>query len=321
MLLDRLRPSSKLPRNTRRNPSDSAVLYEAQSSTNQSCRNKRFRVPRKNPQQARNSTAQARAILKFQTQISMASPAIALSSTPNPIIVSGEAGHELLSTENDMILSSLITNDRNAPKSRKGRSDRVATSVLSDDSYLPVSEESDKRCKRKRGADGDLFQKRAKENPAEDIPRMESNLKSQTELAEAKAIDSETETKRLGTTHFGPHNKQESTTSLVLSNLVQIDDMDCATRQARLKILITIIERGDELTEVEKAQLAELEAKGTRVYGRDLSRINVANMDIGMRKNWRNVLRKKVDRYNVLNEAEMKQVKDFGMLLYMKRGK
>lgn len=124
----------------------------------------------------------------------MASPAIALSSTPNPIIVSGEAGHELLSTENDMILSSLITNNRNAPKSRKGRSDRVATSVLSDDSYLPVSKESDKRCKRKRGADGDLFQKRAKENPADDIPRMESNLKSQKELAKVKAIDSETET-------------------------------------------------------------------------------------------------------------------------------
>lgn len=45
---------------------------------------------------------------------------------------------------------------------------------------------------------------------------MELNLKSQTELAKAKAIDSETETKRLGTTHFGPHNKQESMTSLVL---------------------------------------------------------------------------------------------------------
>lgn len=103
--------------------------------------------------------------------------------------------------------------------------------------------------------------------------------------------------------------------------MVQIDDIDCATRHARLKTLITIIKRGDELTEVEKAQLAELEAKGTRVYGRDLSRINVADMDIGMRKNWRNVLRKKVDRYNVLNEAEMKEFKDVGMLLFMKRGK
>ena len=123
-----------------------------------------------------------------------------------------------------MVLSSLITNDRNAPKSRKRRSDRVATSVLSDDSYLLVSKESDKRCKRKRGADGDLFQKRAKENPAEDIPRMESSLKSQTELMKAKAIDSETETKSLGTPHFGPHNKQESTTSLVLSKEVIVDE-------------------------------------------------------------------------------------------------
>lgn len=94
--------------------------------------------------------------------------------------------------------------------------------------------------------------------------------------------------------------------------------MDCATRHARLKTLITIIKRGDEY---EKAQLAELEAKGTRVYGRDLSRINVADMDIGMRKNWRNVLRKKVNRYNVLNEAEMKELKDVGMLLYTKRGR
>lgn len=65
-------------------------------------------------------------------------------------------------------------------------------------------------------------------------------------------------------------------------SLVQIDDMDCATRHARLKTLITIIKRGDELTEIEKAQLAELEAKGTRVHGRDLSRLNVADMDSGM---------------------------------------
>ena len=72
--------------------------------------------------------------------------------------------------------------------------------------------------------------------------------------------------------------------------------MDCATRHARLKTLITIIKRGDELTEVEKAQLAELEAKGTRVYGRDLSRINVADMVIGMRKNWRTCCaRKSID--------------------------
>jgi len=79
-----------------------------------------------------------------------------------------------------------------------------------------------------------------------------------------------------------------------------------------------IIKRGDELTKIEKEQLEELEAKGTRVYGRDLSRMNVADMDTVMRKTRRAVLRKKINWYDVLNEVEMKQLKDFGMLLYMK---
>ncbi len=51
--------------------------------------------------------------------------------------------------------------------------------------------------------------KQIKGNPAEDMPRMESSLKSQTETTKAKAIESKTETKRLRTTHFGPHDKQE----------------------------------------------------------------------------------------------------------------
>lgn len=102
-------------------------------------------------------------------------------------------------------------------------------------------------------------------------------------------------------------------------SLVKIDDMDCATRHDRLRTLKMIIKRG-EVTESEKAQLAELEAKGTRVHGRDLSRMNVADMDTVTRKTRRAVLRKKIDRYEVLNEAEMKQLKDFGMLLYTKRG-
>jgi hypothetical protein len=348
MLLDRLPPSSKRPRSARGNPLDSAVSYEAQSSTTQRNSNKRTRVPRKNPRQARNNTAHTRAILHVQTQISMASPAVALSSTPNPTIVPEEAGHELLPIEEDMILSNLTTNDRTA------RSDKVATSVSSGDSYLSASKESDKRCKRKRGADGDLIQSRAKENPAENIPRMESNLKTQKETTKANAIDSETQTQRLRTTHFEPHNKQESMISLVSPkeanidecmvrgefvhqpsrstpqveqqhffrdlNLVKIDDMDCATRHDRLRTLKTIIKRGDEITKIEKAQLAELEAKGTRVHGRDLSRMNVADMDTVTRKTRRAVLRKKIDRYEVLNEAEMKQLKDFGMLLYTKEG-
>jgi hypothetical protein len=97
MLLDRLPPSSKRPRSARGEPLDSAVSYEAQSSTTQRDSNKRTCVPRKNPRQARNNTAQTRAILLVQTQISMASPAVALSSTPNPTIVPEEAGHEFAS--------------------------------------------------------------------------------------------------------------------------------------------------------------------------------------------------------------------------------
>ena len=103
-------------------------------------------------------------------------------------------------------------------------------------------------------------------------------------------------------------------------NLAKIDNMDCATRRDRLRTLKEIIKRGDEVTEIEKAQLAELEAKGTRVNGRDLSRMNVADMDTVTRKTRRAVLRKKIDRYEVLNEAEMKQLKDFGKLLYAKGG-
>jgi hypothetical protein len=346
MLLDRLPPSSKRPRSARGEPLDSAVSYEAQSSTTQRNSNKITRIPRKNPQQARNNTA--------QTQILMVSPAVALSSTPNSTIVPEEAGHELLLIEEDMILSNLTTNDRTALEPRKECSDKIATSISSDNSYLSTSKESDKRCKRKRGADGDLVQSRVKENPAKNIPRMESNLKTQKETTKANAIDSETQTQRLCTTHFEPHNKQESMTSLVSSkevnidecmvrgefvhqpsrsipqaekqrsirdlSLVKIDDMDCATRHDRLRTLKMIIKRGEEMTESEKAQLAELEAKGTRVHGRDLSRMNVADMDTMTRKIRRAVLRKKIDRYEVLNEAEIKQLKDFGMLLYTKGG-
>jgi len=76
--------------------------------------------------------------------------------------------------------------------------------------------------------------------------------------------------------------------------------MDCVTRHDRLRTLKRIIKRGDELTEVEKAQLAELEAKGTRVRGRDLSRINVADMDSRTRKIRRGVLRKKVHLFPLL---------------------
>ncbi len=153
----------------------------------------------------------------------MASPAVALSSTPNPTIIPEEAGHELLPIEEDMILSNLTTKDRTALESRKERSDKVATSVSSDDSYLSASKESDKRCKRKRVADGDLIQSRAKENPAENIPRMESNLKIPKETTKANAIDSETQTQRLRTTHSEPHNKQESMISLVSSEEVSFD--------------------------------------------------------------------------------------------------
>jgi len=45
-------------------------------------------------------------------------------------------------------------------------------------------------------------------------------------------------------------------------NLVKIDDMHCATRHDRLRTLQTIIKRGEEWTEIEKVQLAELEDKG-----------------------------------------------------------
>jgi hypothetical protein len=133
--------------------------------------------------------------------------------------------------------------------------------------------------------------------------------------------------RRHAPTHFEPHNKQEPMISLVSSKevnidecmvlvensctnrldlprkpsnsissetlVVKIDDMDCATRHDRLRTLKTIIKRGDEVTEIEKAQLAELEAKGTRVHGRDLSRMNVAEMDTVTRKTRRAVLRKK----------------------------
>jgi len=83
-------------------------------------------------------------------------------------------------------------------------------------------------------------------------------------------------------------------------NLIKFQDMDCVTRHDRLRTLKRIIKRGDELTEVEKAQLAELEAKGTRVRGRDLSRINVADMDSRTRKIRRGVLRKKVHLFPLL---------------------
>ena len=205
----------------------------------------------------------------------MNTPAIALSSSLNLTVVPEEADHELLSQEGIMILSTLTTNDRIALESRKGRSDKVVTSVLGDDSYLSASKESDKRCKRNRGADGDLIQSRSKQNPVEDIPRMKLSLKTQKETTKAKAIDSETENQRLRTTHFGPHDKQESMISLAFSkeidideymvrrdfvhqasrstpqaeeqylsrdlNLVKIHDMDCTTRHDRFGTLKTII--------------------------------------------------------------------------------
>ena len=157
---------------------------------------------------------------------------------------------------------------------------------------------------------------------------MESNIKIQKETTKANIINFKTQTQRLRTTHFDPY-KQESMISLVSSkevsidkcmirgefmhqpsrftpqaeqqhffrdlNLVKINDMDCATRHDRLRTLKMIIKRGDELTKIEKEQLEELEAKGTRVYGRDLSRMNVADMDTVMRKTRRAVLRKKIN--------------------------
>lgn len=301
MLLDRLAPSSKRPRSARGIPSDSALSHEAQSSTTQTCSNKRTRVPRKNPRQARNNIAQRRPILQVQTQLLMASPGISLSSTLYPTIVPEDAGHELLSIEDDISLSSFTTNDRIAPELRKERCDKVETSILSGESYLSAGKESVKRDKRKKGADSDLSQNRSRESPAEDISPIESSLNTETETSKVKTIDTETETNLLRTTYSGPHNKVSSITSPAFSkevkleqnvvrrefvhqtsrstrpaeeqhfyrdlNLIKIEDTDCVTRHDRLSTLKRIIKRGDELTAVQKAQLAELEAKGTRVRG------------------------------------------------------
>ncbi len=277
----------------------------------------------------------------------MASPGTALSSTLNSTIVSEDAGHELLSIEDDISLSSFTTNDRIAPELRKERCDKVETFILSGESYFSAGKESDKRCKRKKGVDSDLSQKRSRESPALDISPIESRLKTETETSKVKTIDTETETDLLRTTYSGPHNNESSITSPAFSKevqleqhvvrrefvhqtsrstrpaeeqhfyrdlgLIKIEDMDCVTRHDRLRTLKRIIKRGDELTAVEKAQLAELEAKGTRVRGRDLSRIDVADMDSRTRKIRRGVLRKNVHRYRILNEAEMKQLKGFGL--------
>lgn len=321
---------SKCKRSTGENFSDSTISQKAQSIAILGKGKKRTAVPRKNPRQARNKSARARALQRCQAQISMASPAVALSFTPNSTSVLEEAGHEGLSIENDMILSSPTLKDNT------------------------VAESKEARWMRKRGGESNPIQTEAKELLADDIPRTGSNLKAQTKTVKAKAIDSETKTQTSSLFDFRPHGKHESITSLVPSkdvdvdkrmaqghivlhpselrpqtqeqhfirdlNLVKVEDMDCATRHDRLRTLNLTIDRRDRLTEIEESQLAKLKATGTRVYRRDLSKMDVASMDTVTRKSRRAVLRKKIDRYEVLNDAETKQLTDFGMLLYTKGG-
>jgi hypothetical protein len=87
----------------------------------------------------------------------MVSSAIALSSTLNLIIIPEKAGHELLPVKEDIILFNFTINDRTTLESRKKRNNKVATPVLNNNLYLSANKESDKRCKHKREADGDLI--------------------------------------------------------------------------------------------------------------------------------------------------------------------
>lgn len=86
----------------------------------------------------------------------------------SPTIVPEAPGHELLSTEDDISLSSFTTNDRIVPELSRERCDKVKTFIVNRESYLSAGKESDKRCKRKKGADSDLSQNRSRESPAEE---------------------------------------------------------------------------------------------------------------------------------------------------------
>ncbi|KIW25609.1 uncharacterized protein PV07_08775 [Cladophialophora immunda] len=316
---------SKRKRSTGEDFSDSAVSQKARSIATLAKGKKKTAVPRKNPRQGRNRTARARAIQRFQDLISVANPAVELPFTLNSTSVLEEAGREGLSINSDMILSSSAPKDNAVTESKEGQ-------------WMA-----------QRGGNSNLIQIKAKELLTDDIPRTGSNLKAPTKTVKAKTIDSETETKTSSLLDLRPHDKHEPITSPVSSkevavdertaqgdfllhpsqlrpqaeeeysirdlNFVNVDDMDCKTRHDRLRTLNLIVSRGDRLTEIEESQLAELKAKGTRVHGRDLSKMGVASMDNVTRKTRRCVLRKKIDRHDVLNEAEMKQLTDFGMLL------
>lgn len=89
--------------------------------------------------------------------------------------------------------------------------------------------------------------------------------------------------------------------------------MDKATRNDRLKTLDQNIRRGDSLTEVEEAQLAELEVKGSRIHGRGLSKMGVTDMDGTARANRRLLLRKMMHHSMQLDYQERKQDVNLGL--------
>ena len=83
--------------------------------------------------------------------------------------------------------------------------------------------------------------------------------------------------------------------------------MDAETRYGRLRILRGIVERGGQLTELERAQLAELKEKVTRTKLRDLSKLPVADMDPKAKKSRRDVLQRKIRSGQALNDLEKAQ--------------
>ena len=88
---------------------------------------------------------------------------------------------------------------------------------------------------------------------------------------------------------------------------IDVEDMDTDTKYNRRRTLNAINERGGQLTEREREQLAKIEEIRAKDKQRDVSTIAVADMDLKTKKGRRRILKNKLGRGAALSDVEKVQ--------------
>ncbi|KAL9124603.1 MAG: hypothetical protein Q9217_006081 [Psora testacea] len=207
-----------------------------------------------------------------------------VESTSKSLIPPEDASRRLNPVEDNEILSNLTTIGKTAQEAGQRR--RATGKILapSGEQFLLTEIESEQRHKRKMTMASDFDQK----EPREGLKMGPLPMQPPPHGAEQQ------------------HNARKRRKQRDLAT-VEVKDMSTENRYGRIRILRGRIERGGQLNELERVQLAELEGNGTRTKLRDLSKFSVADMDRKTKKYRRDTLHRKVRSGKALNDLEKVQ--------------